>query len=390
MISRPAAPETVLVVDDTAENLRLLTQILSEGGYNVRAVTSGSRALESARATPPNLILLDIRMPEMDGFEVCARLKSEPLCRETPILFISALNDTQDKVRGFAAGGIDYITKPFQVEEVLARVEAQLAVRRLQRQVQEANRRYQDELALAGSLQASFFPSEAPAVPGWQFAMKLMPAREMSGDFYDVFLLPDGNLGLLVADVVDKGAAAGLFMALSWTLLRTFTDEFPSSPARVLSEVNRRIVADTDGSRFVTVLYGTLDPAQARFTYGNAGHNPALLLRKGANQPELLHRTGRLLGMFTDNSWDESSVEIGQEDGLVLYTDGVTEACNANGDLFGFEALVQAAQSLAGRTADEILNGIVRQVERHLGGEHQTDDIAMVVGKHTGDGSSSD
>jgi sigma-B regulation protein RsbU (phosphoserine phosphatase) len=94
--------------------------------------------------------------------------------------------------------------------------------------------------------------------------------------------------------------------------------------------------------------------------------------------------------MFTDNSWDESSVEIGQEDGLVLYTDGVTEACNANGDLFGFEALVEAAQSLAGRTADEILNGIVRQVERHLGSEHQTDDIAMVVGMHTGNGPSSD
>ena len=134
-----SAPENILLVDDSPANLRLLSQILGEHGYGVRAVTSGPRALASVELTPPDLILLDIRMPEMDGFEVCQQLKANPRTADVPILFISALDDIQDKMRAFSAGGVDYITKPFQLEEVIARVETHLALRRLQRNLQDAN-----------------------------------------------------------------------------------------------------------------------------------------------------------------------------------------------------------------------------------------------------------
>lgn len=129
----------ILVVDDTPANLRLLSQMLSERGYKVRAVRSGPQALRAAQAAPPDLILLDILMPEMDGYEVCQRLKADERTRDIPILFISALGETEDKVRAFAAGGVDYVTKPFQAEEVLARVRTHLALRNLTRQLQEAN-----------------------------------------------------------------------------------------------------------------------------------------------------------------------------------------------------------------------------------------------------------
>ncbi len=139
----------ILIVDDVPANLRLLSNMLVKQGYKVRSVTSGQMGLTAARAAPPDLILLDVSMPEMNGYEVCEQLKSDPRTREIPVLFISALNETHDKVRAFTCGGVDYITKPFQVEEVLARVQTHLALRNLQRQLQESNHELQkrvDEL----------------------------------------------------------------------------------------------------------------------------------------------------------------------------------------------------------------------------------------------------
>ncbi|TFH35778.1 MAG: response regulator, partial [Anaerolineales bacterium] len=138
----------ILVVDDMPSNLRLLSQTLAEKGYGVRTVTSGPRALESARTSPPDLILLDIRMPGMDGYEVCTRLKEDERTAHIPIIFISALDQVEDKVQAFQFGGVDYITKPFQVEEVLARTETHLALRRLQERQEKINQRMQRELTL--------------------------------------------------------------------------------------------------------------------------------------------------------------------------------------------------------------------------------------------------
>jgi two-component system, sensor histidine kinase and response regulator len=128
----------ILIVDDTPDNLHLLSTMLEQRGYEVRSVTNGSTALMGIQAQPPDLILLDINMPGMNGYEVCQRLKANPHTHEIPAIFISALNEVFDKVKAFTVGGVDYITKPFQVEEVLARIENQLTVRRLQAQLREA------------------------------------------------------------------------------------------------------------------------------------------------------------------------------------------------------------------------------------------------------------
>ena len=129
----------ILIVDDTPANLRLLSQMLTDHGHKVRAALNGSHALAAARAAPPDLILLDIRMPEMDGYEVCARLKADGRTRDIPVLFISALGEADDKIKAFTAGGVDYITKPFQLEEVLARVQTHLSLRHLYRRLQATN-----------------------------------------------------------------------------------------------------------------------------------------------------------------------------------------------------------------------------------------------------------
>jgi sigma-B regulation protein RsbU (phosphoserine phosphatase) len=376
--------ENILIVDDTPASLRLLAQMLARQGYQVRPAPDGALALAAAQADPPDLILLDIRMPAMDGYQVCAQLKADPSTRDIPVIFISALDEIQDKVRAFGAGGVDYVTKPFQLEEVLARVQAHLSLRRLQRALQEANRRMEQELALAGAIQRSLLPAALPTMPGWQFAALLKPARETSGDFYDIIPLPDGRIGLLVADVVDKGVKAALFMALSWALIRTYVCEYPAQPALALAAINNRILHDTRSEQFLSLFYGILDPTAGALTYCNAGHNPPLLWRTGQGEAQILTRTGMLLGVLEDQTWGEATVGLPPGASLILYTDGVTDSENGAGDFFGMERLRSAVQVAVGQPAPAVQDALINAIHQFTGDAAQFDDMALLVATRSG------
>lgn len=372
------AQKDILIVDDTPANLHLLSEILAEQGYRVRPAPDGPLALAAARAEPPDLVLLDIRMPGMNGYEVCEQLKGDPRTRDIPVIFLSALDATEDKVRGFALGGVDYVTKPFHVEEVLARIQTHLTLRDLQRKLLDANAKMQSELDLAGEVQASFLPSEPPEVPGWQLAVTLRPARETSGDFYDLIPLPKGQLAILVADVADKGVGAALYMVLTWSILRTCIAGYPGQPERVLSVANQRILRDTQTEEFVTAFYGVLDPSTGTLVYGNAGHNPPFLFRKG-QEAEGLMATGVPLGIFEDVVWEKRTMPIAEGDVLVLYTDGITEAQNDVGAFFGERQLLESIQAHQGRSAEEIRDALMAAVDAFVGGTPQSDDIALLT-----------
>jgi sigma-B regulation protein RsbU (phosphoserine phosphatase) len=379
--------ESILVVDDTPANLRLLSQMLSQEGYRVRAVTSGTRALASVQVSRPDLILLDIKMPELNGIEVCEHLKADPRTRDIPIIFVSALNELEDKVQAFAAGGVDYITKPFQFAEVLARVETHLALRQLQeqlrdanRKLQDANRRFERELALAGRVQASFLPGELPLTPGWQIAAALKPARQTSGDFYDVISLSNGRLGLLVADVVDKGVGAALFMALCRTLIRTYASTHPARPESVLNAVNHRILSETETDQFVTAFYGILDPATGILTYCNAGHPPPLLFGREPDKPARpLARTGMALGVVDTEAWEQATARFAPGDVLVLYSDGVTDAENRHEAAFNQERLQACVRANLERSAQEIQSALLDEIQEFVGQAIQFDDLTLMV-----------
>jgi sigma-B regulation protein RsbU (phosphoserine phosphatase) len=375
-----AVSESILIVDDTPANLRLLSQMLTEQGYGVRAVTSGARALASARAAPPDLVLLDIKMPDMNGYEVCEQLKADPLTRNIPVIFISALDEIQDKVQAFSVGGVDYITKPFQFKEVLARTETHLSLRKLQKQLRDANRKMEQELALAGKVQSSFLPGDLSTPAGWQIAAALKPARQTSGDFYDTISLPDGRLGLVVADVVDKGVGAALFMTLSWILIRSYAMEYPAEPQHVLRAVNDRILAEIDTGQFVTVFFGILDPATGTLVYCNAGHPPPYLYsaqESDAAQP--LTKTGMALGVTDAETWEQATTQLGPGDVLVLYSDGVTDATSVEGTSFGHERLKTRVGASLGSSAREILDAVLTGVQEFTREAVQSDDVTLMV-----------
>src|SRR5688572_23518845 len=192
------SPAGILVVDDTAANLQVLAGMLKDRGYKVRPVPSGKLALLAAQRDPPDLILLDINMPEMNGYEVCEQLKADDALRGIPVIFISALTDELDKVKAFAIGGVDYLTKPFQMEELHARVETHLKLRRLQVELEQTNARLASvnermsrDLNAAAKIQATFLPRAAPLVPGLNFAWVYQPCDELAGDGLNIIPLGD-------------------------------------------------------------------------------------------------------------------------------------------------------------------------------------------------------
>jgi serine phosphatase RsbU (regulator of sigma subunit) len=240
------------------------------------------------------------------------------------------------------------------------------------------------ELAAAGRIQAGLLPQETPYLPGWQFAAVLEPARETSGDFYDFIRLAEGRLGLVIADVADKGVGAALYMTLTRTLLRTYAAGHPHEPAAVLEAVNRRLISEADTDMFVTLFYAVLEPDEATLIYANAGHNPPLLLRVGGRgKAEPLAGTGMALGIgagiLPDAAWQQAAVQLNAGDALILYTDGVVDARTPEGEAFGLERLLASVQSHLGADASELAGGILAEIHHFVGDAPRFDDLTLVV-----------
>jgi serine phosphatase RsbU (regulator of sigma subunit) len=240
--------------------------------------------------------------------------------------------------------------------------------------------RVTQELQMAGDIQSSLLPTVFPNIPGWQFAMTLEPAGETSGDFFDVIPLADGKIGIVVADVMDKGVGPALYMAISRTLIRTYAIELDSQPDTVFFATNERILTDTTSSLFVTAFYGVLNPTTGELTYCNAGHNPPYLLHSdGIADTHALIRNAIPIGIAEDTTWGNDTVLLQPGDALILYTDGIPEAQNHEGEFFGESSLVEVAKANLGQSAGDLQATILDAVHQFVGDAPQYDDITLMV-----------
>ncbi len=254
-------------------------------------------------------------------------------------------------------------------------------VRRISRDQAIAHRKITQELAEAGRVQHTFIPTHSPKIKGYDISGVLLPAHETSGDFYDFIDLDHGNLGIVIADVGDKGAGAALYMAMSRTLIRTYAGEHHLDPAEVINNVNRRILSDTQRGIFLTVVFGILDPQEATFVYVNAGHNPPYLLKNSEQgiQIDTLEKTGALVGIFPENTWEIRTLKLKPGEVLVLYTDGISEAQNEDGDFYGTERLIKVLETCFTPSAEEYRNAILEDVQAFTGSAPRLDDITLIV-----------
>ncbi len=243
--------------------------------------------------------------------------------------------------------------------------------------------RLETEVHLARQIQQTFIPDSLPQYPGWQLSARWRTARQVGGDFYDVFELPNRKLGLFIADVADKGIPAALFMALTRTLVRAAVIE-TESPAEALRRVNDLLVPDTQQGMFVTAVYAVLDVETGELAFANAGHNPPFWLHSDGGQVEKLKRTGVALGAVEGASMSERSIRLAQGDNLLLYTDGLTEAFSPDGEMFGESRLEESLQDGKPGSADEVLGMVERHLNAFLQTEPLADDLTMLALRRTG------
>jgi hypothetical protein len=241
------------------------------------------------------------------------------------------------------------------------------------------------ELEQAGHLQAGLLPGSLPSVDGWQFAAAWHPARETSGDFYDFIPLPGGRIGIVVADVADKGIGAALYMALSRTLIRNYAADYPAHPDRTLELASERVLAETEAGLFITVFYGVLDPVTGALTYCNAGHHPPFLVSTwGDGRAHVLPGRGMALGVLEGASWGRTTVELVPGATLLVYTDGVVDAHNGQQARYGDDRLMGYAQRNSHTRAQALVDGLVSDLQHFAGGQPQFDDITVVAIRREG------
>jgi sigma-B regulation protein RsbU (phosphoserine phosphatase) len=391
----------ILIVDDEPFNVDYLEQELVELNYVTESATNGQEALEKVAAGSPDLILLDIMMPIMDGFEVLSRLKIEERTLNIPVIVISANSDLKSIVRGIELGAEDYLPKPFQPALLKARISSSLEKKHLRDLEQQYLKSLERELEIGHQIQLGFLPNELPKVDGWEIAAYFKSAREVAGDFYDVFLLPDGNLLSVIGDVCDKGVGAALFMALFRSLIRTTATSDLSSdkdvatliPAQrlkhIISYTNNYITTTHgDASMYATIFIGIFEPKSGTLAYMNCGHEPPYWVSSGGSITPLLP-TGPLVGVLPEAEFTTTEIVLESGDLILAFTDGVQDAINENDESFGKERILEVLRN-SDLSPNLLIQEIDNQRQLFIDGAKQFDDITMLAMKRAGQKNSND
>lgn len=385
-------PLKVLMVDDEPDLELLVRQRLRvqvrAGELELLFGRNGEEALDRLREHPDvDVVVTDINMPVMDGLELLGHLRLLPEVRKA--LVVSAYDDMQNIRTAMNRGAYDFLTKPLDFQDftaTLAKTKAELDTLRLGLQAREQLASLQADLEVATRIQQSMLPPPVASGDGFDIRAAMLPARQVSGDFYDYFRLDGHRLGFAIGDVSGKGVPASLFMAVTRTLLRA-TALQGDAPSGCLERVNRLLHAQSDGEVYVTLLYGTLNLATGEVEFSVGGQPPPYLLPRRGPVRLLNEVRGRMLGLFEEVEYASARVTLEPGDSLFLYTDGVTEATNAGGTLFSAASLTEMLERVRQDSSEDIMPNVIAEVQAFTAGASQADDItACAVRYRPGEG----
>jgi len=374
----------ILIVDDIKANVDILVNALRDE-YKLSVALDGSAALRSVEKTPPDLVLLDIVMPGLDGYEVCRRLRADEATREVPVMFLSSLEDVQNKAQGFEVGGNDYLTKPFEVLEIKARVRSLLKAKAYADAVREAMAR---DLAIAREIQMGILPSDlagATKGTGLEVHAVIEPARAVGGDLYEVLRVSDSRIVVALGDVSGKGIPAALFMAVALTVLRTLARQFPE-PDEILRRLNDELAEQNPRGMFVTLQCLVSDLEQRRVSCAGAGHHQLAILSPGRPPRLACPSSGRPAGLMPFNPIERETFALELGDTFVLFSDGVSEAMNPAEDFYGEDRLLSALAATSSATLPELVASVMADVRAFAAGAKQSDDITVLAARYAPQG----
>jgi phosphoserine phosphatase RsbU/P len=348
----------IMIIDDTVENLSLLNKLLSEQGYNVSLFPKAELALHALKLTPPDLILLDINMPGMNGFEFCEEIKKDEKFQDIPIIFLSAMQDIKDKLNAFQTGGVDYITKPFQFDEVLIRVKTHIKLRLQQQQLEEnyrdlqileervekrtveleiSNKALEDSLEKlqkdeeAGRLvQFKLLPKNDTTISTYNFKYCLMPSLYMSGDFVDYFDIDEDYAAFYITDVSGHGAASAFVTFLLKSFINSSRDNYYAkhdniiiNPEALLSKFNK-FLCEAKLDKYITMFYGVLVKNENKLIFANGGHFPFPFICHNDNV-EWIDEKSTPVGMFDFSEYKNVSLDLPDNFNFTIFSDGILE-----------------------------------------------------------------
>ena len=368
----------VLIVDDNSTNIDLLVDTL-KNDYRLGVAKNGQKALDYTEKYLPDLILLDIMMPGMNGYEVCGRLKTATRTKDIPVIFITAMTETAHKTRAFEAGALDYITKPFHTAEVKARVRTHLSLKKAR----------EHEIYIASKIQRTLLLGKPPRdIDGIQIAQLTIPSQKVDGDFYDFFKLNNQCFDLVVGDVMGKGIPAALlgaaikshFLRVLNELIRlTDKKEFPD-PEKIISSVHSSMIDQLeDIETFVTLCYARFDMTKYLLSFVDCGHMRTIHFHADSNRCSLLRGVNMPLGFPEQEPFKQTLVSFKPGDLFVFYSDGLTEAKNQDGVLYGEKRLVDFVQKNAMIEPKELINIVRKDVVAFSQSDIFDDDLTCVL-----------
>ena len=367
-------PPLILIVDDNPANVEILEMRLTANNYQTITATDGEMGLKAVYENHPDLILLDIMMPKLDGLEVCRRIKSDPSLPFIPIILVTAKTDSKDVVSGLEAGGDEYLTKPVDHAALVARVKSMLRIKMLHDTVIEQSTQLKKQLKTATKIQSLFWPEIPDIKAHWHIWAISVPANYVGGDLYDVIPLSDGSLLAYVADVSDKGVPAALIMAALSTKIRSDSQMY-SEICELLESVNRSMYSlISEEGFFATIALVKYWPTDGKMQLTAGGHlQPLWITADGlGNIPRL---NGISLGITPDAQYEKEEITLSPGESILLYTDGLIEAENEDQELFGNERFIQYATE---KKDAPVAKGLLDTIKHWRGNAVVNDDLTLL------------
>ena len=393
--------EKILIVDDSEDSRKLLAAILTREGFHLYEADDGTSVTNICREERPDLILLDIVMPVKDGYETCRELKEDPSTEHIPVIFLSARGDTSDKVKGLHLGAADYITKPFDRAEVVARVKTQIKIHNLTRKLSESNRmlkekqhKIEEDLKAAAQIQSALLPSTKPDLRECSFAWQFIPCDRSGGDIFNIHQLDHRTLVVYLVDVSGHGVPAAMVTVSvvqslqphGRAILETNGKKDPSlfmarQPSKVLEILNNEYPIERF-DKYFTMVYLIIDRLTGEITYSSAGHPPPLLMR-ASGMIERLEVGGPMIGLGDMLPFEDGHTRLMKGDRLFLHTDGITEYCPEM-EFFGRHRLESEISRTKDVSLDSACQRIIDSMLEFGGGSSADDDITLVALEYTG------
>jgi serine phosphatase RsbU (regulator of sigma subunit) len=373
-----ATPKRIVIIDDSANDLAVVRRTLERRGYEVTPAQSGEEGLQLAAQNPPDAIIVDYRMPVMDGFEVSRRIKADPQLQTIPVLMLTGADTPQSIVDGLNAGADDYVTKGSDTEVVMARLHALLRVKDYQDRLRRMNHQMRRDLEIARRVQEALVPSGTFRSPQVEIRSAYIPSATLSGDFYDYFTV-DGSMYLFVADVSGHGLPAAILVSLLKSYIHTEADP-DGSLAEFMTKLNDFLFSVSLPTQFATAQLFRVD-SERNLVYANAAHPAFLLYKSDTRQVLTIEQPSHLLGAMPHMTFEEHRLIVAPGDTLFVYTDGLTDQRNAAGDFYSIDRVAKLLEQSSAADIGTVYDSIFRDVSSFSPTEDFRDDIAFVVSR---------